>query len=76
MALITEQIVSETDATLTIKFSSQSGRSRTRTVNKAEGMTNEQLLQRWHRRMTIEYLQRPMTFKRELQVIEAEPTIV
>ena len=76
MALITEQIVSETDTTLTIKFTSQSGRSRTRTVNKSYGLTNEQLLNRWHRRMTIEYMQKPMTFKRELQVIEAEPTIV
>jgi len=66
MALITETIVSETDTELTIKFESNNGRSRTKTVNKVEGMTNEDLLNRWHRRMTIEFLQRPFTFKREV----------
>jgi hypothetical protein len=66
MALITETIVSETDTQLVIKFESSNGRSLTKKVNKVEGMTNEDLLRRWHRRMTVEYLQRPFRFKRTI----------
>jgi len=64
MALISEEIISETETQLEIKFTSKNGRSTTKTVNKIDGYTNDQLLQRWHRRMTLEYLQRPVTFKR------------
>jgi hypothetical protein len=63
MALITEQILSETDTQLTIKFSNKTGRSLTKIINKVDGMTNEDMLRRWHRRMTLEYLQRPFKFK-------------
>lgn len=65
MPLITEEIIAEDDNTLTIRFTNRANtRFRERTVNKVEGMTNEDLLRRWHRRMTIEYLQRPFRFKR------------
>lgn len=69
MKVITEQIIAETDADLTIKFTNARGsvtRSKTKTVKKVDGLTNEQLLERWHRRMTIEFIQRPLSFKREL----------
>ena len=64
MSLITEEILTETDSDVTIKFTSNSGRTLTKTVNKVEGLTTEQLLNRWHGRMTREYLQRPFRFKR------------
>ena len=69
MKVITEQIIAETDADLTIKFTNVRGsvtRSKTKTIKKIDGLTNEQLLERWHRRMTIEFIQRPLSFKREL----------
>jgi hypothetical protein len=65
MALISKEIISETETDLEIKFTSRGGRTKTKSVPKVEGMTNEDLIQRWHRRMTLEYLQRPMSFKRE-----------
>lgn len=65
MALISEEIIAEDENTLTIRFTNRSGtRYRDRTVRKFEGVTNEDLLRRWHRRMTLEYLQRPFRFKR------------
>lgn len=55
--LIEEQIVAEDATSLTIRFTRRNGRYIDRVVPKVDGMTNEQLLNRWHRRMTIEYLQ-------------------
>jgi hypothetical protein len=65
MALLTEEIINETETTLTIKFSRSNGASLTKEVKKVEGMSNEDIMSRWHRRMTIEYLQRPFKFKKE-----------
>ena len=56
--LIEEQIIAEDDSTLTVRFTRRNGRYIDRVINKVEGMTNEQLLNRWHRRMTIQTLQR------------------
>lgn len=55
--VIEEQIVAEDATSLTIRFTRRNGRYIDRVVPKVDGMTNEQLLNRWHRRMTIEYLQ-------------------
>lgn len=65
MPLIQEQIISEDESTITVKFLNKNGtRFKQKTINKVEGLTTEQLINRWHRRMTIEYLQRPLSFKR------------
>jgi hypothetical protein len=65
MPLIQEQIIAEDESTVTIKFLNRAGtRFKEKTVNKVEGMTNEDLLKRWHRRMTLEYLRSPISFKR------------
>jgi hypothetical protein len=55
--LIEEQILSETNNTVTIRFSRQNGSYIDREVQKVDGLTNEELLLRWHRRITLEYLQ-------------------
>ena len=55
--LIEEEILSEDSTTLTIRFKRQNGKYLDRQVRKIEGMTNEEVMNRWHRRMTIEYLQ-------------------
>lgn len=65
MALISAEIISETKTDLEIKFTSNTGRTKTKNVSKAGGIDNDKLLQRWQRRMTLEYLQKPFTFKRE-----------
>lgn len=70
MALISEQILKETDSELTIKFTSRSGRELTKTVNKVPELTTEQLMRRWHTRMTREYMSRPFKFKRADNVID------
>ena len=65
MPLIQEQIITEDDTTITVKFLNRSGtRSKQKVINKIEGMTTENLIKRWHRRMTIEYLRNPLSFKR------------
>lgn len=56
--LIEEQIIAEDATTLTIRFTRQNGKYLDQVVNKVEGMTNEELLNRWHRRMTLAHLQR------------------
>lgn len=56
--LIEEQIIAEDTNTVTIRFTRRNGKFIDKTVNKIDGMTNEQLLTRWHRRMTLEFLQR------------------
>ena len=65
MALITEQILSETETELTIRFTRNSGKYQDKTVPKIEGKTNEQMLEIWHRRMTVHILKnriRPNTW--------------
>lgn len=65
MAILTEQILNETETTLTIKFSRKNGSFLIKEVQKVEGMSVEDILSRWHRRMTIECLRHPYRFKRE-----------
>lgn len=57
MPLVTEQIVSETENTLSIKFIGHNGKEIVRTVTKMAGKTNEDLLRIWHFRMTEKYMQ-------------------
>lgn len=55
--LVEEQIISEDDTTVTIRFTRRNGKYLDKTVNKLDGLTNEDLLARWHRRMTLDVLQ-------------------
>lgn len=55
--LIEEEIIAEDAETLTIRFKRRSGRYLDRTIKKIEGITNEQLLTKYHRLVTLEYLQ-------------------
>jgi len=61
--LVTEEIIAETETELTIRFTSR-GRIYERTVPKVEGKTNEELLKRWHRRITLDTLQNRIRYKR------------
>jgi len=56
MAIVSEQILSETDSTLTIKFTSRDGRQLVKTVTKIAGKTNEEMLGIWHNKMALRYL--------------------
>lgn len=55
--MIEESIVSEDENTVTIRFTRRNGKYMDRVVPKVEGVTNEELLARWHRRVTLEHLQ-------------------
>lgn len=55
--LLEESIISEDAETLTIRFTRRNGKYLDRTVPKIDGVSNEELLLRWHRRTTIDYLQ-------------------
>lgn len=55
--LVEETIISETDTELVVRFTRRNGRYIERTINKIEGLTNEELLKRWHHRITLEVLQ-------------------
>lgn len=72
--LIEEQIIAEDDSTLTIRFTRRNGRFIDRVVNKVEGMTNEQVLNRWHRRMTLDTLQRRILPRQWIKPEEVPPT--
>ena len=61
--LVTEEIIAETETELTIRFTSR-GRIHERVVKKIEGKTNEEMLKRWHRRMTIMTLQNRVRYKK------------
>lgn len=61
--LVTEEIINETDTELTIRFTSR-GRIHERTVKKIEGLDNDQMLKKWHRRITLETLQNRIRYKK------------
>jgi len=61
--LVTEEIIAETETELTIRFTSR-GRIYEKTVSKVEGKTNEELLKRWHRRITFQTLQNRIRYKK------------
>jgi hypothetical protein len=66
MALLTATLLEETDTQLTIKFTSNGGRELTKTFNKPleTTLTTEELVDRYRRRMTMDYLKTPFKFKR------------
>jgi hypothetical protein len=74
MAFVTEQILAETDTTLTIKFTSRNGNELIKVVTKIAGKTNEQMLAIWHTKMVLLYLEYAIKKNRFKRTIVEEGT--
>ncbi len=60
--MITSQITSQDDNSITIELTTRNNDVYMMTVVKAPGFTPEQLLERWTRRAKLEYMRHPVFF--------------
>ena len=64
MALLTSEILEQTDTTVTVKYTRRSGATYTKTINLIEGVELETLLKRHYTRTTLATLQNRIRFTR------------